>query len=231
MKRTLFTLVTTIICCLFLLSFAGCSENKEIIYITDVKRFADMQQQADKIDVDFENGTQKGFQFTITDEKEIDEIMSIIFSDTLLKYDDDALPPGFNTRITIYQGEKSYTLNVSFISENGKLYSFSTNNLKDKITVLATASGAFGDEHKLTVQDPTGYIIEPLQETYRAGEKVTVKTVILYDVDLIAYLDGVSLGIESEVKTGDTYTHWEFYFVMPDHNAVLSFKVTVAIAG
>lgn len=222
MKRTLIALISTILCCLLL--FAGCAENKEIIYITDVERYADMQQQADKIDVDFENGTQKGFQFTITDEDDIDEIMSIIFSDTLLKYADDTLPPGFNTKITIYQGEKSYTVNVSFISENGKLYSFSTNNLKDKITVLAVAAGAFGDEYALTVQDPHGHIIEPLKDTYKAGEKVTVKTTILYDVGMIAYLDGVSLGSETAVKTGDSYTHWEYYFIMPDHDAVLSFE-------
>ena len=80
-------------------------------------------------------------------------------------------------------------------------------------------------EYKLTVNDPSGYIIEPLKESYRAGEKVTVKTQVLFDVDLIAYLDGVSLGSQTSVKENDEY-HWEFYFDMPDHDAVLSFELS-----
>ena len=140
MKKLLTAIVVALLSCI-LFAFAGCSEN--ISVITDIDRYADMQQRADKIDVDFENGTKYGFQFTITDEGEIEEIMSIVFSDTLSKSPNGELPPGFNTRITIHQGEKSYSLNVSFITVKGSLYSFSTNKLKDKITELATAAGAF----------------------------------------------------------------------------------------
>ena len=142
MKKFLSAIVAMLLSCMLLVAFAGCADN--ISSITDIERFADMQQQADKIDVDFENGRQYGFQFTITDEGEIEEIMNIIFSNTLSKYADGELqPPGYNTVIKIYQGEKSYTLNVSFISANGKLYSFTTSKLADKITELATAAGAF----------------------------------------------------------------------------------------
>ena len=42
------------------------------------------------------------------------------------------------------------------------------------------------------------------------------------DAGLYAYLDGVSLGSETPVDDDGDY-HWEFYFVMPEHDAVLSF--------
>ena len=145
MKKFLTAIFVTLLSCMLLIAFVGCTNS--ISSITDIERYSDMQQQADKIDVDFENGRQYGFQFTITDQSEIEEIMSIIFSNTLSKYaDNEGLPPGCNTVIKIYQGEKLYTLNVSFISANGKLYSFSTNNLADKIKELATAAGAYDSE-------------------------------------------------------------------------------------
>lgn len=80
------------------------------------------------------------------------------------------------------------------------------------------------DSYRLTVQDPHRYIIENLQESYKAGDKVTVKTEILHDASIVAFLDGVSLGAEKPVKTGNNYTHWEFYFVMPAHDSVLSLE-------
>lgn len=78
-------------------------------------------------------------------------------------------------------------------------------------------------EHKLMVQDPNGYLIEDLQESYKAGDEVTVKTTMLSDVVLRAYLDGVSLGLETPVSEEGEY-HCEFYFEMPSHDAVLSFS-------
>ena len=80
------------------------------------------------------------------------------------------------------------------------------------------------NDYKLTVQDPNGYVIEDLQDQYKAGDEVTVKTEMLDDVNLIAYLDGVSLGFETHVSEKDEY-HCEFYFEMPSHDAVLSFRV------
>lgn len=81
------------------------------------------------------------------------------------------------------------------------------------------------DVYSLTVQDHNDYLIEPLQKSYKAGENVTVKTEVLLDVDMIAYLDDVSLGSQRPVRENDEY-HWEFYFVMPAHDAVLRFELS-----
>ena len=74
-------------------------------------------------------------------------------------------------------------------------------------------------EYSLTVYDSDGYLVEPLQERYRAGERVTVKTTVIFDAGIYAYLDGVSL--EGTWVTD----HNEFYFVMPAHNADLAFEI------
>lgn len=150
MKQDIWTmrkiiLVFTVCCILFGICAvtAGCSS---IERITDIDFYADMQRQTDKIDVDFDNGTQEGFKFTLTDENDIEEIMDIIFSDTLNDLGKEPQPPGGNTYITVYQGEKAYSLSVHFITVNGRLYTFSTRRLSDKILELATARGAFDVE-------------------------------------------------------------------------------------
>ena len=82
--------------------------------------------------------------------------------------------------------------------------------------------------YKLTVQDPNGYIIEDLQEQYKAGEEVIVITEILPDGDLGAFLDGDFFGFGAKVDR-KINSQWqfclEFYFIMPEHDAVLSFAI------
>lgn len=81
------------------------------------------------------------------------------------------------------------------------------------------------DTFHLTVHDPYGYLKENLQRSYKAGENVTVKIDVLTDVDIIAFLDDVSLGKPTTVRKDDEY-QWEFYFVMPAHDAVLNFQLS-----
>ena len=121
----------------------------------------------------------------------------------------------------VYNNGQFYSLQEAF--DSGLLNHDNLVTLRDRYN--PTVQGANDVEYSLTVYDPSGYIIEPLQRTYKAGEKVTVKTEIIYDVDLVAFLDGISLGIETPVKTDDYYTHWEFYFIMPAHDAALSFEL------
>lgn len=66
--------------------------------------------------------------------------------------------------------------------------------------------------------------LQELDESYHPGTSLTVKTPIYTDIDLWAYLDGEPLGKQRPVKTGDEYSHWEFYFTMPERDAVLSFE-------
>ena len=79
--------------------------------------------------------------------------------------------------------------------------------------------------YSLTVVDPDNYVIERLYDGYQAGTSVTVKTEVLLDVDMIAYLDGESLGKQTAVLENDEY-HWEFYFIMPSHDATLTFELS-----
>ena len=79
--------------------------------------------------------------------------------------------------------------------------------------------------YTLTVNDPDGWLLEQPENSYSAGETVTIKTEILNDTDLEALLDGISIGTQTAVKTGEEYTHWEYTFTMPDHDATLSFRL------
>ena len=49
---------------------------------------------------------------------------------------------------------------------------------------------------------------------------------MMTDCDVTAYLNEKSLGKQTPVKEGDTYTHWEYYFTMPDCDAVLRFVIS-----
>ena len=142
MKKVLSAIASVILDCIFLAAFAGCSD--KISSITDLERFSDIQNEADKIDVEFDNGTQSGYFFTITNEVEIVEIMRIIFN-TSVSYGgkQNEIPPMGNTFLTIYQGEKTYTLGHRFVLEGENYYSFQTSELAEKVTALATAYGAY----------------------------------------------------------------------------------------
>ena len=80
--------------------------------------------------------------------------------------------------------------------------------------------------YRLTVEDLNGVIIEPFRKTYQPGEKVTVKAKASAGMGLLAAaLDGEALEHDPPVRTsGDPYVYWDFYFMMPAHDAVLSFE-------
>ena len=60
-----------------------------------------------------------------------------------------------------------------------------------------------------------------LQKDYRPGQAITIKTGILHDADLELYVNGVFISKQTAVKTDGTYTHWEFYFTMPEQDVVI----------
>lgn len=68
-------------------------------------------------------------------------------------------------------------------------------------------------------------LVEPLMTGYAAGTTVTVKTDILTDVDLELYVDGVFICKQTEVLTDETH-HWEFSFIMPDHDVSIQLKTS-----
>lgn len=79
-------------------------------------------------------------------------------------------------------------------------------------------------KYNLTAEDSQGYLIEELKDSYSAGESVTVKIGILYDANLTVYLNGEKLNDKKLIDT-EGNSHWEYYFVMPSHDVVISFEV------
>ncbi len=147
--KKLFALVLATITLLF--CFVGCDilkkptgdeTGKEITTITDFSKFADMTRETDKIEVEFDNYSGYPFYFTIEDQDDIDEIMSIIFSASFTKMSTEP-NAGDHTSITIIQGEKEYKMHAFMNKEGQYYYSFSTTELQLKINELAREAGAF----------------------------------------------------------------------------------------
>lgn len=158
-----------------LFAMVGCSTTKSVEYITDFERFADMQETADSIDVEFDNHTGRSFKFTLEDENDIADIMNIVLTEELTNIGNGLPPVGDNTQITIHQGEKSYTLSVRHNREKDTYYAFSF-DLQSKVIDLATARGAYDTEVGVIYKVIDLQEIESIKE-----EKITVadKTAML----------------------------------------------------
>lgn len=137
-KKLIITLLLLLSC---MFAFTACSN--PIKHITDMERFADMQETAASIEVEFDNHTGKPFKFTVDDENDIAKIMNIVLTEELNNIGKGDIPPGDNTFITIRQGEKSYSLSLRINSEKGTYYSFATDRLQSKIIDLATERDAY----------------------------------------------------------------------------------------
>lgn len=167
MKKIFITLISAILTIAMLFAFAGCTPNENnndnsgngnsfsgsddtssdentVSVITDIPRFSSMRKQADKIDVDYDNNNGKIIPFSITDTEEIAELMDVIFKASLYKMS-EPIPPDNSTRITVYQGNRSYAFSVCYITENGNDYTIS-NSLLEKIMRIAWAHGVYETE-------------------------------------------------------------------------------------
>lgn len=81
MKKTVIEFLLSAITCIVLFAFAGCTDKaNQIKSIIDIEYYADMQSGGDKIGVSFENGKKNGFQFTIEDKSNIDEIVNLVLT-------------------------------------------------------------------------------------------------------------------------------------------------------
>ena len=119
------------------------SVNKEVNSITDFSKFSDMTQDGtSKIEVTFDNYSGYPFYFTIEEQKDIDEIMDIIFSSSFTKMGKE-VNAGDHTSMKIIQGEKEYQLHAFMNKEGQYYYSFSNTDLLTKIQELAREAGAF----------------------------------------------------------------------------------------
>ncbi|MBO5262364.1 MAG: hypothetical protein J6B45_04895 [Clostridia bacterium] len=82
-------------------------------------------------------------------------------------------------------------------------------------------------EYALTVEEEhKGLLYEPLKKSYKAGEKVIVKTHILMDASVVVKLNGESVGPQKSVKDENgRFIYNEQEFIMPPQNSVLSLTV------
>lgn len=120
------------------------NSKKKIGDITDFSKFSGLKQEADKIEVTFDNNSGMPFYFTIVDSEDINEIMNIIFTATFEKMGTE-VNDGSHTSIRIFQGENEYVMHVGSNKEASYYYAFSTSDLQDKINELAREAGAFED--------------------------------------------------------------------------------------
>ncbi len=91
--------------------------------------------------------------------------------------------------------------------------------------------GCGADRYTLTVEDPNAFLYEQPSKQYHAGEDVIVKTYVVYDADMECFVNGESIGIQTAVKTGDEYTHWEYYFEMPAEDVTITFQIVGGKSG
>lgn len=155
--RKICLLALTAMLCFGMFAFVGCAAASDAIKtITDIAGYADMQAGGDRIDVQFENGTQYGFRFQIEEKTDLDEIVNLVLTTGLTNLGNVPIAPGDNTCFTIYQSTKTYVIPLGGIRVNGDLYVFSSSDLRDKINAIAEAKGAFAaEEESFVIASPS----------------------------------------------------------------------------
>ena len=122
--------------------------------ITDFPGLSDLDTNADKIVVNFDNYTDDGFEFEITDKNEIREILKQILS-ARIEYDGEFIAGQSSCQtFTVYKGDKIYEFSDYFVLSNG-YYRFDKHIHCDKIYQIATELGAWNEIK--TLNDVTMY--------------------------------------------------------------------------
>lgn len=146
MKKRWVWLLSVGLCFVLGFSLVACGEN-DIEKLTDISRFSSMTADGtDRIDVEFDNNTGSSFNFSLTEEETICDVMDIVINAKVYAKDGD-LWAGDNTSITIVQGDDEYSLSVRANKENGTFYYFESSALQDKINELARLAGAYEPEN------------------------------------------------------------------------------------
>lgn len=80
------------------------------------------------------------------------------------------------------------------------------------------------ESYSVKVKGGDEYLYEEPNRRYKEGEQVVIKTNIFLDMSLTVYVNGQSIGTGKAIKTGDEYTHWEYYFTMPNEDVTITFE-------
>ena len=70
------------------------------------------------------------------------------------------------------------------------------------------------------IMNDEGWLYEDLESTYKAGETVSVKIRMAYDLGYMLFVNGER--VMEELDTDGPY--WEFIFTMPESNVIIDFK-------
>ena len=80
-------------------------------------------------------------------------------------------------------------------------------------------------KYTLTAGEGADLLLEPLPAEARAGTRVTFRTQIVMDADIVAYCNGEKLPSYTSVQEDGQYIAWEFAFIMPAQDCVIDLKV------
>ena len=233
MKKTL-SLVLAIITLLFCL--VGCNNSKEIV-LTDEDVHTDYtgvyltlssvddSGEHKKLNAVWNNETFKevtygeGYKIEYLEDSEWKSVLKgehIVSSIANLLKAKGTNEKSYSTELFDLSKEGTYRLISDFSLGDGKTYNtWVTFEVKDSSDVKS---------YSVTVEGGDEFLYENLSRKYKEGEQVVVKTNIILDMSLTVYVNGKSLGSEKAIKTGDRYTHWEYYFTMPSENVTITFE-------
>ena len=233
MKKTL-SLVLALITLLFCL--VGCDNSKDIV-LTDEDIHTDyagvyltlssMDDSGEhkKLNAVWHNETFKevtygeGYKIEYLEDGEWKSVLKgehIVISIAHLLKAKDTKEKSYSTELFDLSKEGTYRLISDFSLGDGKMYNtWVTFEVKDSNNVKS---------YSVTVEDGDEFLYENLNRKYKEGEQVVVKTNIILDMSLTVYVNGKSIGTGKAIKTGDEYTHWEYYFTMPSEDVTITFE-------
>lgn len=75
--------------------------------------------------------------------------------------------------------------------------------------------------YSLTVEGDKTVLVEKFKNYYEAKETIKFKTYIIYDADLLVYLNGEKL-----IQTDYDSKYWTYSFKMPEKNSTIEFIIS-----
>ena len=126
----------------------------------------------------------------------------------------------YTTKFADISEEGTYRVRTAFyVQENDGTSKGSTTWIEFKVKPAGSVKS-----YSVTVEGGDEFLCENLNRKYKQGEQVVIKTNIILDMSLTVYVNGESIGSGKAIKTGDKYTHWEYYFTMPSEDVTITFE-------
>lgn len=126
----------------------------------------------------------------------------------------------YTTKFADISGEGTYRVRTAFyVQENDGTSKGGTTWIEFEVKPAESVKS-----YSVTVEGGDEFLYENLSRKYKQGEHVIIKTNIILDLSLTVYVNGESIGTGKAIKTGDEYTHWEYYFTMPSEDVTITFE-------